>query len=282
MQALVIHPKNPDGKGRSFQALCLATVEADALWPGGLTQTDDVRPVWAAFAGTENELRPFMANLILGRKAEYISQTGYHRRKTKGVELLKTAGYQQAWQRETEGCIATAFLPDLFRLDPGMVDPEGASFVVLPTREWFAKQTIDVNPIVEYGVALSKVYGYPVNEGQLITLAPIAYLFCAYLDRRTRCPLLADGRFYLQVLLACLDRGLASWSVDEDKTYYSYYQNRSKFGQHSRFGFREYNTEALGLLPGLAFQASHDTLEALLAEEVSKFFGLTSLTQRAS
>lgn len=271
MYEAIIETQTKDGKGRSFRAMCLATVEADSLWPGGLARTDNIRPVWTAFAGTENELRPFMANLILGRKADLLSE---YRRREDVIELLKSAGYQQTWQREEEGCIATAFLPDLFRLDPGMVDPAGAFFVLLPTREWFAKQKLDVNPIVEHGMRLAKLRGYPVDEGQLITLAPVAYLFCAYLDRRTRCPLLADGRFYLQILLACLSEGLATWSIDKNKSYFSY-GTQGSFGQHTEFGFREHGTEELGFLPGVAFGSSHDTLEALLAKEVTEFYTIT-------
>ena len=50
-------------KGRQFRAVCLATIEADSLWDGGETAGDKIRPVWAAFAGSDGELRPFVANM---------------------------------------------------------------------------------------------------------------------------------------------------------------------------------------------------------------------------
>lgn len=270
MRSMVISPPS-EGKGRAFQALCLAAIKADCLWPGGETATQDFRPVWVMFAGSDNSVRPFVANLTLGRKAEFDDKGSNYffcgARGANRMEILRSAKFQTVYQRETEGTLVTSFLPDLFKLDPGMVDVSGIRFIVLPTREWFLKQTMDVRNIVAYAMRL----GYPVDEGQLATLIPISFLFAAYLDRRTRCPLLSDDRFYIQLLLACLSEGLASWGSAAEHSYHT----APEFGRHSRFMFYEYGTADVGLLPGIACKASHEDMETMLAAQVQRFFDLT-------
>ena len=238
----------------------LASVEADMLWAGGQTETPNMRPVWSMFVGSDQEMRAFTANLTMGRKAEFPGQS------TNRIELLKTARYSTVWQREPEGSIVTTFLPELFNMDPGMVDKDGASFVILPTFAWLADQKIDdVAAIMRHGKDFLPK-GVVLEEDILARLVPTSFLFCAYLDRRTRCPLVSDGRFYLQFLLVCLREGLASWSQGR---YYDYDNN---FGVQRSFMFTESDTEDVGMAPGIAFKANHERLEAVLAEQVSLYF----------
>ncbi len=274
------------GKGRTFRATYLASASADKLWEGGETDTGDIeRPVFAVFAGSDAELRPFVANLMLGRRGLVGENSNYGRRRVKGFEFLKSAGFRYLWQREDEGTIVTVYLPELFLMDPGMVDPKVAKFVLLPSASWAARQEIDAAPIMKHARRLSSVkkanklpddqyareqFEAPLPDDKLASLVPTAYLFAAFLDRRTRAPLLADGRFYLQVMLACLDKGLASWSPTRE-----HYYGNALFGEHKALAFVEYGTTDAGYLPGLAFKASHDELEALLAREVTTYFELT-------
>jgi hypothetical protein len=272
MREVQILPQT-EGKGRTFKALLLASVEADLLWTGGQTVSDNLRPVWAMFAGSEQELRAFTANLLSGRKAVFPKNNGWRRRKEDQLEILRSAGYQTTWQREAEGSIVTLYLPDLFQMDPGMVDPDGVRFVLLPTKEWTEAQNLDVAPVVRH----AKKVGFDLDTAQLVSLAPLAYLFCAYLDRRTRCPLVSDGRFYLQLMLACLQKGLASFSTDADP----YYRRDAKeFGQHHALQYHEVGTTEVGLVPGLVFRSDHETLETLLAEQVATFFSSTKGSHR--
>jgi hypothetical protein len=254
-------------KGRSVRATLLASVEADLLWSGGMADLDHMRPVWAMFATSDSALKSFMANLRTGRKAVFTSnRPSYSRDKKERIEFLKSVGYRVVWQREEEGSIATIYLPELFRLDPGMVDPEGASFVILPTKEWHAAQNIDTAPLVKH----VKKLGYDLPAPYLEHLAPISYLFAAYLDRRTRCPLVADGRFYLQLMLSCLEHKKASFSAGKD---YSYgYRQDTPFGVNRNLLYHETEVNEVGLLPGLAFHSDHVDLEKLLASTVSSYF----------
>lgn len=267
-QRATIEPQ-VEGKGRSFSALCLASVEADSLWDGGQTNLDEKRPVWAMFAGSEQELRPFMANLRTGRRIEFPLIT-YGRNKR--MSFLKSAKHAISWQREVEGTAATVYLPDLFQMDPGMVDPAGAAFVVLPTDAWSKSQVIDLAPLVQHVKPLVPL-GYdrePVlTDDAIAEMIPLAFLFAAYLDRRTRCPLLADGRFYLQLMLACLAEGLASMPSTTTSSY------SSQWGIQHRFGFSTSGTEELGISQGIAFKAEHPAIDKILAEQVALFFQAT-------
>jgi len=254
-----------EGKGRSFGAVLLASVEADLLWAGGQSVSENIRPVWAMFAGSDQSLRAFMANLTTGHKAKCVASS-YRSRNADQIELLRSAGYQVAWQREAEGSIATVFLPELFQLDPGMVDPEGVRFVLLPTQEWYEAQTVaDTHSMVRH----VRRVGYDLPVAQVATWVPLSFLFAAYLDRRTRCPLIADGRFYLQLMVACLQQGLASFSTVPDRVYHD-----AGFGHHPKNLFHEVGTLDVGLHPGLAFNSDHLTLEALLAREVERYFSV--------
>jgi hypothetical protein len=223
---------DPTKKGRSFTARCVALVVADHMWASG--NSDNVRPIWAQFVGSDAEMRPFATNMVLGRKLE---KSGGSRRASASdrIEFLKSAGYQLAWQREPEGTILTAFLPDLFRLDPGMVDPAGAAFVMLTPRWWLEAQTLPAD-------------------------AACASLFAAMLDRRTRCPLPADVTFYQQMMAAAIEQGLARPVINGSVTYAR--------------NFAAEGLEAAGfdMNGAIAFSARHETLETFLAEQCTEFF----------
>ncbi len=279
MRDLIIHVGEGD-KGRAFRATLLASVTADGLWPGGGGTTDNERPVWACFAASEQALRPFIANLRCGRTATVIGEHRTGRKRDVCVELLKSAGYHVSWQRTPEGTIATAFLADLFRADPGLVDPAGASFVMLPPRAWAEAQPIaeaeleravrHVAPFCGSGAA-----DYPVRLEVLRELVPVAALFAVYLDRRIRLPLVADLAFYLQILLASLDMGLAGWGGLGTKAYRTEmvrWERERLWGVAARCGYEERGTDAVGLLPGLVFQADHEAIGAMLAEQAAIYF----------
>lgn len=265
MRDVVIAPAE-EGKGRTFRATMLASVEADLMWQGGLKSGDNTRPVWAMFAGSDQELRTFAANLQMGRQATFLKRDGYSRKEDR-MEFLKSSGYQMIWQREEEGSLVTVFLPELFQIDPGMVDPTAVKFILLPSQAWHAEQTIDHKPLMRH---MARYGGYEIEEQWFADWAPIAYLFAAYLDRRTRCPLVADGRFYMQLMLSCLNHGAATFSAPEG---YSYGQDG--FGVHTRRQYFEKGITSVGLRQGIAFSCDHESFEHLLAQEVGLYFKLT-------
>jgi hypothetical protein len=262
-----------EGKGRTFRAALLAYVRADCLWDGAATESGVVRPAWFACAASDAEIRPFMANLRCGRKA-VVPESSNTKKYQLRFELMRRAGYEYATQRTNAGTCVTAFLPELFRLDPGLVDPKGARFVVLPSRAWVETETARLGR--EAGAAVRHVErvrrrvdtsGRPAPDRAVLeALAPVAPLFCAYLDRRVRAPLVPDPRFQLQVVVAMLDAGLASFGHEPHS-----FRERG-WGQHDGFWFLEVDTAAAGLAPGIACRASHEEIEALLAEQVRRYF----------
>jgi hypothetical protein len=270
-----------EGKGRSFSAIHLAHVKASRLWSEGQTNTSLTRPVYASFMGSDNELKAFVANLMLGNEA--IVQNGPRG----GFQFLKSVGYKWIWQREEEGSIATAFLPDLFLLDPGLVDPQEAKFILLPPKKWASEQQIDAEPIVEYVRKLplyqklsatttldwknQVVERKPdLTDETLVAMIPTAYLFAAYLDRRIRAPIPSSGKFFVHLLLTCLENQLATWSVGTSR--FEIYDN--SFGKTPAFDFVEVGMQEAGFVKGVAFQSTHEQIEALLAQEIEIFFAL--------
>lgn len=239
MIELTIEPSN--GKGRSFQATLVASMTAHRLWEQGQAGNDE-RPIWALFAGTDAGLRAFVANLRMGKKAG---------RATKKFEFLRSIKYRQLWSRQPEGTMVTLYHPDLFNMDPGMVDPTGVSFVCAPPTSWVSGQNIDAAPIIQHLRAL----GSMMPEDEIVQVLPLAYLFAVYLDRRTRFPILSDGRFYVQLFLAALETEAATYP------------------DHRKFLVRDLPVAGIVERP-VAFQASHDQVGAMLTTETTKYFAV--------
>ena len=273
-RGITIAPKE-EGKGRSFRAMCLTMVQADCLSPIA-PNADVVRPVLAVFAAGDAELRPFVTNLQLGRKAEF---DGGGRRDKVRVEFLRSGGYQVFTQRETEGAIATVCIPDLFRVDPGMVDPEAIRFITFPRASWLTQEPEDRAEANELRDTYRMMARHAASvgfdhrtEARLMELAPLSYLFAAFLDRRTRCPILADGRFYLHLMLACLRDGLAGFARDKRGTGSAYYHDKRPFGLAAEFdSFVVEGGAEAGFGGAIAFKAKHEEFETLLAAETTVF-----------
>jgi hypothetical protein len=261
MKTLTIATEANSKKGRSFQAALLGFIQADGLI--SFASTDDrykVRPALLSVAATDSEMRAFLANLRSGR----VAMTGQkHELK---FELLRSAPYEFISQRTRFGTAVTAYLPDLFRHDPGMVDPARVQFVCAPP----------INRLQpESETAIEHVTRLGFDESRIRPLAGLAPIFSAYLDRRTRCPLVPDARFQLQLLVAALDVGLASLSRDP-------YSTRGEWGQASGFGYHEEGLSSLRLSPGVAFRATHSDLESFLSEQVSIFYGAVDAREIAA
>lgn len=249
------------GKGRKFRARLVAAVQAKGLFEAD--NQDPFRPVFALWAGTDGALRPFVANLRAGRKAE---PPGYGTKPEDRVEFVRSAEYEVYWQREEEGSLATFWLPELFRLDPGMPSEE-LKFVALVPRGWTEKNSDPAVAARALEHALPRLRGDPEVE-RAARLAPYASLFAAYVDRRTRCPILPDPRFHLRLLLACLAADQATEPAELEK-----------WGRATH-GFKAGGLEDCGFALALAFRADREEFEELLKAETRGFMNAagTSLT----
>ena len=273
---VVIHNEDPEKKGRSFPATEVATIES-SLWEGSEGGVSK-RPCWALYAGSEAALKSFGANLRLGRRIMDSSSSHRRSQAKESTEFIKSAKYTHVQQRNEAGATLLVYLADLFVVDPGMVDPECVKFICSPSIEWMRAQRLSDEGVMIEDVLSCKVPGYDddtvyatlVTPEQLAEWLPLAFLFAVYLDRRTRVPLLADGRFYLRIFLASLALGIANWASDNPYRP-SWYSGRENFGRRGGFRFQARSVESSGMLPGVACSASHTDIEAMLASEVKAF-----------
>ncbi len=321
MYVLTIHKKETEGrvaaparrraappKTRAFAALPLAWITGRELWPDPRVKTESIRPLWIMLtAGDEAALRPFIANLRAGRLADLTDtqQPGHAGSKTPPrIELLKSAGYNYLWQRNTgpdRAAVVTAYLSTLCALDPGLIDPTEIRFLCLAPGWWCVQEATTLRTDrVRCAAVLAHTHRLGLHETQrpaasrrlpvpltlsedaLLDLVPQAAYFAAYLDRRTGRPLVNDLGFFVQIYLAALASGIASLA----QTPQSLRRHRDggyrasdpdpadPWGwarQPAYRDFQEVNTRAVGLVPGIACRTDHATLDAFLAAEVARY-----------
>lgn len=245
-------------KGRVFRAEMVAHSRFKSAEP----ETDKWRPVWAMFAGTETQLRPFMANLTTGRSA---SERMSDRDKGTTIEFLKSKGFKTTWQRTEHGMLATIYRQDLFLVDPGMVDPSMVTFMIAPTDDF-------LHPSKDAADYLRSIVGEErikkINQYQMLMdcdyIAALAPSFCAFVDRRCYFPIPPHHRFYARFLAACLDQRLASFGTPS-RSY------SSRNGDWGRSFGEDDGMDKVGIRPVLYFHALQATLSDVLKEQVRLF-----------
>lgn len=300
MYTLTIEPKTnpdqPERKSRIFRVVKLAHVSCNALWAGGEADTDDVRPVWLMLTGTPTELRPFLANLRMGKRADLGvlgESKGYSRSKPTRFGLLKSAGYQFTTQQLSTGeAVVTAYLPDVLRLDPGMIDPERVSFLALPPQWWVVRQRSQLRGDQVLCAQILRHLSHltlPValSPDERLDLVPEAMYVAAYLEQRTRRPMPSAPAFALQLLLAGLQAGIFSYSQTEASTraHSSYYGNsavdtadRWWFARHKwALSFVEVDTHTVGLCSGVVCMTTHAALDPFLAAQVQQYLAISGV-----
>jgi hypothetical protein len=246
-----IIPKE-EGKGRTFEVNRIAILRADSFME---TKDNVTRPVWAMFAGSQSALRPFMANLRLGRPAGEEAWGKYRDR----IEFLKSIPWSITYQKEDEGWIATISHPDLFLLDPGMVDPEGIKFILLTQKLWETDQKLDYASAEAHLILLGQ-------NPEFKKYLPTSCLFAAYLDRRSRCPLVLDPNFYLQLFIHAVHEGFVAMTPNSNYSHMHSYSSPHGLGNA---GLSDLDATAYSVL------CSHKNFEILLAEQVDLYYKVT-------
>ena len=272
------------GKTRSFSAVYLASLRCDLLWEGGRTDTGTVmRPVYLAVAGSEAALRPFLANLRLGRKAQIFNpaRPAYNQEAAAG-DLLKSVQYATAFLRHEAGTVSQVYLPELFMADPGMIDPQLVAFLVVTPEWWAARELAELatdREMVARVLAHARragLHGVPAalrgaghrspgeawTDEQLLALVPEAARFAQFLDRRTRRPIPNDPAFYLQAYTRAFLHGLAS------RPHADRYGPRRWDEQPWAQGVSEFNMQRMGFRPSAVFRGATEAVDAFLAGEV--------------
>ena len=275
------------GKTRSFSAVYLASLRCDPLWEGGRADTKNVmRPVYLAVAGSEAALRPFLANLRLGRKAQIFNPARpAYNQEAAAVALLKSVQYATAFLRHEAGTVAQIYLPELFMADPGMIDPDIVAFLSV-TPEWWAARELErlqadreqAGRILDHArraglhgvpaarrAAGNRAPGDPWTDEELLALVPEAARFAQFLDRRTRRPIPNDPAFYLQAYTRAFLYGLAS------RPHGDRYGARRWDEQPWAAGTGEFNMKRLGFRPAAVFRAAVEDVDTFLAGEVRHY-----------
>lgn len=198
---------------------------------------DEHRPIYLSCAGSTQELRAFVANLRMGRRA-YLRGARYSEQGW--IAIPKTAPYRWDFQSgPNDTAIATSYLPELFELEPTTL-PDRVQFVLAPPTWWLDAQ----EPLVA---------GVP--EGRRRDAAA-AGLFASYLDRRTRLPLINDVDFHLQLWEAAHGEG---WCTEPT----AYPRSGQLYGRQG--------VDAPGLEYVRWIDASQEAVEACITAETRRY-----------
>lgn len=266
--------RNKDGKGRKFRAAMLGYIRADMLWEGGMTATNNLRPIYMTLAGKEAALRPFLANMRKGRKVNILEEGRYRTEVDGRLELLKSAGYEFVWHRGKSIALVTAYQTSLFQADPGMIDHESISFISAPPLWWVRAQgdkltAADVTRVRDHLLRLgvgtqsgSLPIPLRIEAADLRDIIAAAAHFCLYLDKRTRRPLINDLTFTTQLYLASLYRGAASYSAN----YHGRWCAHPWATNHRLFD--GYSLGKLGFYPPTVVHLSQELMDKFLAEQI--------------
>lgn len=266
MDRLVVHT---DGgkKGKSFEVGLLGYIVLDSS--GAYRET--IRPVWMAYAESEDAVKPFTANVRMGAKLLVPDRNPGDLSSGTAFEFLRSGGFQYSVQRMPDGYSAvTVFEPEIFVLNPGMIDPTRIEFLVAPPTFWIhahGTKFQNAEAVSRYVQGLNLP---DVPRGELTRLVPLASLFCGYLDHRSRVPLVQDPRFQLQLLVRCLSVGMARFAAPSRRGY-GYGQETPDWGVSSG-DIVGHNLSQAGLFCALRFVAPHDKFGDLVAEEVARYF----------
>jgi len=178
-------PQREGQKSRSFSVELLAYLLANDLWELGAGSKDrHYRPVFIAYAGTDQASRAFSANLRAGRPAVV---TGNSHLATK-FEVPKSAGFRFETYSREGATLTLAYLPAVFSFQQPAADSGNISFLCLPPTWW----------VDEQAQATEEAVGKDARE------AAVAAYFVALLDQRSPLPIANDLEFHLRIYRAAL------------------------------------------------------------------------------
>jgi len=179
-------PQREGQKSRSFSVELLAFILANDLWELGAGGKErNHRPVFMAYAGTDQASRAFSANLRCGRPAVV---AGNSHLATK-FEIPRSAGFRYETFSREGATLTLAYLPPVFSFQPPTADSGSISFLCLPPSWWVEQEA----------QAIKKTMGRDARE------AAVAAYFVAYLDQRSTLPIANDLLFHLKLYRAALE-----------------------------------------------------------------------------
>jgi hypothetical protein len=175
-------PQREGQKSRSFSVQLLAYVLANDLWELGSGAKDRAyRPVFMAYAGTEQGSRAFSANLRSGRPAAIAGSSLATR-----FEIPRSAAFRYETVPQAHATLTLTYLPAVFGFLPTTADADDISFLCLPPTWWVDEQARAIAP----------------RLGREAREAAVAAYFVAYLDQRSPLPIANDLSFHLKLFRA--------------------------------------------------------------------------------
>jgi hypothetical protein len=179
-------PQREGQKSRSFSVELLAYVLANDLWELGAGGKErHHRPVFMAYAGTDQASRAFSANLRSGRPAVVAGNSHLVTR----FEVPKSAGFRFETHSRQGATLTLAYLPPVVSFQPPTADSGTIAFLCLPPTWW----------VDEQAQATWHAMGEDARE------AAVAAYFVALLDQRSPLPIANDLGFHLKLYRAALN-----------------------------------------------------------------------------
>jgi len=267
MRFLRVESKD-NSKGRSFRGEIVAYATANSFWEGGENASRElIRPVFAVFACSDAEARPFQANLQCGNKAQCFND--YGREDREKWEFMRSAKYTYIQQKHPEGVFVKAYLHELFRDDAAMVDPDEVKFILLPAKDWLAPHDQRVaNHLRAWCGKIDwkeRSVQTPTDE-QIETIVRTCHIWARQIAVRTKLPIPNDARFFAQALASCLLVGVSTFSGEKGGW-------SRPFGMNG--GFYHEGLDLFGMSTGIATKAKHEDVAKVFAEQVEIFFEMT-------
>src|SRR6185295_14932278 len=161
-------PQREGQKSRSFSVELLSYILANDLWElGGGAKERNHRPVFMAYAGTDQGSRAFSANLRSGRPAVVAGNGGLR------FEVPRSAGFRYETVSREGAALTLTYLPAVFGFQPSTADSGNIAFLCLPPTWWVEQEAR----------AIGRAMGRDARE------AAVAAYFAAYLDQRSPLPI---------------------------------------------------------------------------------------------
>ena len=193
-ETLTIAPQHPTAKSRQFTVELICMITADGFWPGGTKHA--YRPIYLAYAASDQTARAFTANLRTGRPADVRDAAGL--KLPKQLEVPRSAGMK--WQvRKLGGAgisLVTGWLPALCQLGPGLL-PEDIRFLFAPPS-WWVEHELEQPKIVALDQAVRRD-------------AVLGGYLAAYLDARTVFPIVPDPLFHARLYRRLVAAKVVRW-----------------------------------------------------------------------
>lgn len=287
-------------KTRTFSATLLALLGAGDLWDGGDMRSNNIRPVFAMFAASQETMPPFLANLQRGNFAKLDTHLSPdyktpNYRWAERLEFLRSARYRATLQTiDDDGqqlTVATLYLPDLFAFNPGFLPTDTITFIQHTPSWWLDQQrpALAADPEQRAGImrhadrlALTTPQRPtasnprlrdqpppepPLSEREVLDLTLTAIRFAGHIDKYTAKPIPREPEFCLHLYVRALQQDrIACLPAQYDTALPHRCYRAAQTIPAAAWGYANVN-----LAPPTIVATTANTLDAFLARQVADY-----------